>query len=431
MAPLRNGERLFYGWYVAVAGGLVAFVAWGVGFYQLGVFLNVFHEEYRWSLTALSLSVAMFSVVVGTTSLLMGRIVDRHRPRKVMVLGGLILSLGMLGFGQVQALWQVYVAVAVTAVGFACTSTLTLGAVISHWFIRRRAFVMTLTLMGAPLGALLLVPLSTWLQVRYGIATGSTILAALALLIILPTALAIIRDDPAGSGLQPDGTRQQRHDRASEMPAPNWTVRTALRTPVWWMLTLSFTCILFGQVAFLVHQVNFLRSIVGIGNAALLVSITGACGLLSRLLGGLGDHYPKQRLLAGYCAIQVVAFLLAAYTSHIIPLAVASAFIGLAMGNVVALQPVLMAERFGLRSYGIVFGAASLLTQLGAATGMLLVGLLADRTGSYTLSFTVSAALAMGAAALAVISGNHAVVAPQSIDSAYPEPRSTSLRGNR
>lgn len=421
MAPLRNGERLFYGWYVAVAGGLVAFVAWGIGFYQLGVFLNVFHEEYGWSLTALSLSAALFSVVIGTTSLFMGPVVDRHGPRIVMVLGGVILSLGMLGFGQAHALWQVYLAVAVLAVGFTCTSTLTIGAIISRWFSRRRAFVMTLTLMGAPFGALLLVPLSTWLLIRYGISTSSLVLAALALLITLPAALAIIRDDPANSGWQPDGERQPRHAPAHEGSAPEWTLRAAGRAPVWWMLTLSFTCILFGQVAFLVHQVNFLRPIVGRGDAALLVSVTGACGLLSRLFGGLGDRFPKQLLLAGYCALQVVAFLLAAYSSHIVLLAIASAFVGLAMGNVVALQPVLMAEQFGLRSYGVVFGAASLLTQFGAAAGMLLVGFLADRTGSYTLSFTVSAALAMVAAALAVISGNHAVVAPQSIDSACLE----------
>src|SRR5690606_24421223 len=136
---------------------------------------------------------------------------------------------------------------------------------------------------------------------------------------------------------------------------------------VWWAITLAFACIMFGQVAFLVHQINVLRPVIGISNAALLVSITGAFGLLSRLLGGLGDRFPKHHLLAGYCGIQSIAFLLTAHTTHIVTLALASAIVGLAMGNVVALQPLLLAERFGLRSYGLVFGASLFLTQFGSA----------------------------------------------------------------
>src|SRR3954468_16868667 len=43
-----GGERraLFYGWYVVAAAAGIAFVAWGVAFWNIGVFLYAFHEEY-------------------------------------------------------------------------------------------------------------------------------------------------------------------------------------------------------------------------------------------------------------------------------------------------------------------------------------------------------------------------------------------------
>lgn len=86
-----------------------------------------------------------------------------------------------------------------------------------------------------------------------------------------------------------------------------------------------------------------------------------------------------------------------------------SALVGLAMGNVVALQPMLMAERFGMRSYGALFGSASLVTQCGSATGLFLVGFLAEATGSYTVPFTISGGLALLAVCLALASGRSAI----------------------
>ena len=75
------------------------------------------------------------------------------------------------------------------------------------------------------------------------------------------------------------------------------------------------------------------------------------------------------------------------------------------MGNTLALQPVLMAERFGMRSYAAVFSPASLAIHFGAATGLTLVGVLADWTGGYIVPFSVTGTLAVLAGLAASASG--------------------------
>src|SRR2546430_295212 len=103
----RDGARptLFYGWYVALAVAAIAFVAWGVAFWNVGVFLYAFHEERGWSRSALSGGAALFSVVAGLTGLTIGRIVDRRGPRVVLLFGGLMVGSAMVGIGEVRELW--------------------------------------------------------------------------------------------------------------------------------------------------------------------------------------------------------------------------------------------------------------------------------------------------------------------------------------
>lgn len=396
--------RVFYGWFVAAAVGATAFIAWGVGFYQLGVFVDALHDQRGWSLATLSVGPTIFYLLVGLTSLIAGRIIDRIGPRIVLLAGSLILGAGMVTLGQVRSVWQFYLADAVLAIGFTCTSTLVLGAVVGRWFHRRRAAVMTYALSGAPLGALVLVPARRLLLDRYSLATSGAVLAGLSVAVVVPLAAFVIRDPPVAYGGEPNGNAQGPQQPPST-ETKLWTVREAVHTRTWQLLTFAFVAIMLGQVAYLVYQVSFLSSVIGDGQAAVLVSVTGAFGVLGRFAGGLGDRVSRHLLMGGYCLIQGIAVMLAVVSTHPVLLGLSAALVGLTMGNTVALQPVLMAEHFGMRSYGAVFGTSSFLTQWGAAAGLSFVGVLADQTGSYVVPFTITGMLALLAGGAAVAAG--------------------------
>lgn len=65
-----------YGWYVVGAAATIAFIAWGVAFWNIGVFLYAFHEDRGWSRAVLSGVATLFNIVAGLTGLAAGRIVD-------------------------------------------------------------------------------------------------------------------------------------------------------------------------------------------------------------------------------------------------------------------------------------------------------------------------------------------------------------------
>jgi MFS family permease len=391
-------EGLFYGWYVAAACAAIAFVAWGVAFYNLGVFLDALHEQRGWSRSSLSGGVTVFYVVTGLTGLAAGRVVDRLGPRPLLAGGGLAIGAAVLGLGQARALWQVYALDGLLAAGYGCTHSLVIGAVVSRWFRRRRALAMTIALSGASVGGLTLVPLSTALMEWSGLTLASAVLAAIALGLVLPAALLVVRDRPENTG--PDGDPSPAPE-AAPVPEVRWAVRDALATRAWWLITLAFTIMLVGQIAYLVHQVSYIRPQLGAAAAAAAVVCTNIGALAGRVvLGALGDRVAKHTLAAGCFLFQAAAVLLSAHTGNALLLFVAAAAIGLTIANVIGLQPLIMAEQFGVGSYGAVYGPAYLLTQLGAAGGPLLVGVLADSTGGYTMPFTLTASLAVLSAAL-------------------------------
>ena len=395
---------LFYGWYIVAAAAAIAFVAWGVAFWNIGVFLHAFHEERGWSLSALSGSATLFSILAGLTGLVAGRVVDRRGPRVVLIFGGALTGLAMLALSRAAELWQVYACNAVLAVGYGCIHVLVLSALVSRWFRRRRALAMTFALTGSSVGGLVLVPLSTTLIGQFGIGTAATALGLVAWGIVLPVALLVVRDHPASLGLAIDGDNSPVEDATVVQADRLWTVRDALGTAAWWTLTLAFTLTLLGQVAYLVHQVSFLSGTLGLAGAGFAVAITTTAGVIGRFaMGGVGDRVSKRALAIGSCLLQAAGVLASIALPIPVVLYASAGVVGLTIGIVVALHPLMTAEWFGVRSYGTVYGPAYLATQLGQAAGPLLVGVLVDLTGGYGLPFTLTASAALVAAGLLAI----------------------------
>jgi MFS family permease len=67
---------------------------------------------------------------------------------------------------------------------------------------------------------------------------------------------------------------------------------------------------------------------------------------------------------------------------------------GLSWGTRGPLMAAIRADYFGSAAFGTISGVSSMVTMLGMVGGPLIAGILADRTGSYRLGFTVLALLA-------------------------------------
>src|SRR5215213_3066196 len=87
----RTGRR-YYGWYVVAACNVVAFMTWGIGVFNQGVFLGYFVDRYGWPRSALSFGPLLFYVWAGVAGVVIGRVIDRSGPRPILIAGALLLG---------------------------------------------------------------------------------------------------------------------------------------------------------------------------------------------------------------------------------------------------------------------------------------------------------------------------------------------------
>ncbi|GIX47711.1 MAG: MFS transporter [Candidatus Tectimicrobiota bacterium] len=383
--PFR--PRFYYGWIIVGACNLVAFITWGVGVFNQGVFLGYLVDTYGWSRAALSVGPMFFHLWAGVAGIVVGRLLDRRGPRGVLVVGALAMAAGVLGFGLVRHFWHTYLAFWLLSTGFACLHTVTLGKIVARWFVHQRARAMAAATFGASLGGSLLVPLNAALLQRWGGPAGGWVLAMITIGLVVPLALWVIKDGPEELGLPGDGDPQPLHAPAMATRASDahpWTVAEAMRTSAFWTLAISFLLGMIAQSGFLVHQVMFLQATFDLLAAATVVTVTTLTGTLGRLSFTLfGNLWPPRQVTTGIFLLQAAAFGLLATTTAAWGLVLGSALFGFTMGIVVILQPLTTAQCFGQQAFGRIYGPIYLGIRLGSALGPLLCGLLSAAVGSY------------------------------------------------
>lgn len=130
--------------------------------------------------------------------------------------------------------------------------------------------------------------------------------------------------------------------------------------------------------------------------------VTGAFIILARLVAGrVVSRVHMVRFTVGLCLLQMTAVTILAFAQTTLVLFIAIALLGASIGNILMLQPLLLAERFGVLDYPRIFSRSQLWGLLGTAGGPLLLGYLHDGAGGYRTAYLVAGVLSgMGAAFL-------------------------------
>lgn len=156
------------------------------------------------------------------------------------------------------------------------------------------------------------------------------------------------------------------------------------------------------------HQLTFLAPFLGATRAAFAVSATTFAALGSRIVLGIVSDYLDRRLLSAGCVtIQGLALALMATTQSPWALLVGSVGVGIGVGILITLPPLITQEAFGTSSFGTVFAMVNGAMQVGVALGPTIVGVVSERWGGYAGALYVLAAI--DAIAMITILGAHAL----------------------
>ena len=379
---------VFYGWLVAFGSSLLAFAAVGIGFYGQTVLLDGLVAERGWALAQVASASTLFFVTAGLVGPVVGSMVDRSDPRIVILLGLLVMAIALIGVGNAQSPAALLPAYLLLAVGFSMAGAIPVSALVTRWFVARRARAMTISQTGVSIGGVVLVPLAALVIEREGVQSATLFLAGLLLVLGVPVTLCVLRSGPEAYGLETDGDAQAAGGNELLDPSRQyrtWRAAEAVRTPAFGWLALAFSCVLLGQVGLLIHALAFLREHLDTRRAAFAFSLLPAASVVGRLVVGglLVDRLDKRRVTIVLFCVQATGLVTFGLASEPVWLVVASLIFGATIGNIFMMQSLLASELFGIPSFGTVYGLLQLVTQIAAGLGPLVVGLLYHALGGY------------------------------------------------
>ena len=376
----------------------------GLSFYGLAVYLNAFSKERGWSLASISLATTLFFLVGGFVGLTIARVIARHDVRVSLVAGGLLGGAALAALGQVEERWQLYLVYAVFAVGFSAAGLIPVTTVVTRWYHTRRSVALSVASTGLSVGGILLTPFAKWLIDERGLASATPLLAIVWVVGTVPFALWLVRPEPERLGWLPDGERV-RADTVAVAPA-GVLFRDALRSRFFRCTTLAYVLMLGAQVGGIQQLVKLVEERTDEATATFATIALAGMSVLARLAGGrIVASVPMARFTAILGAVQAASLLWLALSNSVVPIFASIIVFGATVGNILMLQPLLVAQRFGVRDYPQIFGRSQFVTMVGVAGGPLLLGWLYDNAGGYRTSYLVAAACSISGAAVMATGG--------------------------
>ena len=368
--------------------------------YTFAVFVKPLGAEFGWSREAISQGFAIAAVTLGLCSPLLGRLIDKVGPRRIIlpcmtVFGCGIASLALMRSG----IWQFYVTCFMLGLVGNGAAHLAYSRSISTWFERRLGTALAFVMVGAGLGAMILPVVAQNIVSRSGWRAAYGALGFIALLLGLPLSWRYIRER-SFVGNEAGQVEPARRDSVPvEHSGMTW--REGLRFYPFWIIV-AVLCVSSISMNGAITQMSALLTDRGItpGRAALCASVLGGTSLLGRVgVGWLLDRFFGARVAFAITLCTASGIFLLARANNFPAGCLAAALIGIGAGGEAAITPYLLTRYFGLRAFSTLYGITWTFYAAAAAVGPVILGRAFDSTGSYvSLLVILAAALALAAA---------------------------------
>jgi len=386
------------GWRIVAVCFVVATFGWAFGFYGQSVYLAELHRQHGWPASLISAATTSFYLFGALLVVFVAETVRRFGPRNCLLAGSSAMAVAVVLMGQVSQPWQLYLADAVLAVGWAGTSLAMISNTLGLWFDRKRGMAISLALNGASFGGIAGVPLLVIAIGRFGFPHAMMVAAAVMVVLVMPVVLLFVGPPPSRASTGPAVV--------DDAPSSSEIRARAFRDVGFLSVSIAFALVLFAQVGFIVHLIAFLDPVIGRSSATVAIAMLTAMAVVGRVLFSTVIDQLNQRLASAFSFVsQALALVVIINFRSEALLIAACAIFGFSVGNLITLPSLIVQREFDARSFGVLISLLTAITQVTYAFGPGVIGVLRDLSGSYTLPFYGCIALELAAAALVMIRG--------------------------
>ncbi|MFC2039151.1 MFS transporter [Chloroflexota bacterium] len=386
----RKKPRIFYGWIIVGAAVIIVLYTGGIVHFGFTAVFEPIAKEFGWSYAQVSLAFSLRGFEMGLLAPIVGLLVDKWGPRKMIFGGAILICIGFLVLSQVNSIGMFYGAFVFIATGMSTCSGTVLMTAVANWFRRNAGIASGIVASGFGLGGLI-VPLITWLIDIMEWRAAMVTVGLGMLVFVLPLAF-VVRHKPEHYGYLPDGDTERVLENG-EVESPNLdeevnvSIKEAIKGRTFWHIAISSACHSFTIGAMVTHMMPYLSS-VGIARslssmAALILPVASIAGRLTS--GWMANKFGSRTIFSISFLLMMIGTLFFAFVTDetkwlLIPFVVA---LSLGWGWSVITRITMLRDYYGRSSFGAILGSTSGIMMIGNMSGAPIAGLVYDNWGSY------------------------------------------------
>ncbi|MFC1893060.1 MFS transporter [Chloroflexota bacterium] len=299
---------MFYGWWVVGACFLVSLYTGGIVFFGFTAIFEPLASEFGWSYTQISFAASLRGVELGLLAPIVGLLVDRWGPRRLLFAGAIFIGLGFVLLSRINSLGMFYASFFIIAIGISISAATVMMTAVVNWFRKKVAIATGIVASGFALGGLLvplvaiLIDTSGWRMVMFILGLGMWVIG-------IPLSL-LVRHKPEHYGYLPDGepsttTSVNESPGSPQNAEVDVQAKQAIKSRAFWHLSLALMFQGMAIQAVITHVMPYLSSIgIARSTSSIIASATPLASIGGRLgFGWLGDRLDKRWLTTAGLAL--------------------------------------------------------------------------------------------------------------------------------
>lgn len=374
--------------YIIITSFLALFALVGFAYYGLPFFFDFMVTDFGYSRAEVTSGNAVGKLIVAPLfGFLAGWMIDKYGPRRLMMLGAVLMGIAFIGLSYSSSLWMFYTFYIFNALGYVFGGPLPCQVLISKWFTKNRGKAMGIAYLGIGVGGAFIPLVATRLESNLGWQNAMSIIGVLIIIIALPMAYFI-----------KDSSKAKITTKKIEPTIP---MKNILKSRNFYLLAFGSMCSIgavggVGQhIKLYLSDLEFTQS-----QAANIMSIVLLSSLAGRvLMGWLSDIINRKYvmiLIYLIVAMAISSLYLPSFNGRIYVFAVV---FGVGLGGDYMIIPLMAGDLFGIKALGRTMGIILVADGIAESFFPVLVGALYNETAKYSIGF----AFLIGAALLGVL----------------------------
>ena len=378
------------------------------GYKTISLYLRPLSEALNVQITALTLLFTCQGIISFFVSLMLGKFVKKLGVRKIVSIAAICYGLFYVSLGVAHSVYIIYIGALLFGFASMAGGTAMAHIVITWWYDKGRAQVLSLTNIGLGIFSFVLSPVISSLIGGLGVQNAAMVQGVVSAALMLVIALTLLSEEPSVYGMKPVGYVETSANGGSN-------ARRMVATYQFWLILLGSFFVVFVLTGYSSNAAVIYQSM-GLTDAqsSWCLSVYSIAALVwAPLFGTLVEKKGVQVDVPLLALVSAVTLFSATVLTGFVPALIVSTFMAfLSLASMIG--SVTLPKVFGAKEAATLIGYANVCSSISAMTAPTVAAFVFQRTGSYHAFLLVGATLSMLCAVFILIATSR-----KSIDSLH------------